>query len=795
MSGKYWQQKWDKMNFLKNDDMNADQENFKNLFNSIYDFLFILDLNGNIIEVNNAVVTVLGYTKDELHGKNVLAVHPPEYRDKANEIVGKMIEGKRESCPLPLLSKSGIHVPVETKIYHGQWNNEKVLIGISRNLSELAISEEKFFHVFDNNQALMAISKIDSGIFVNVNKTFLDKLGYDKSEIIGHSSKELNLFYDYNQRIDLALKIKENSIIENEQTTIYSKDNRPIHCLFSLSLIQIQTYNYLLTSAIDITALKQAEEKLKNSLKQQILLADISQNLLSLDDFDKKINKTLEIIGKHTDVSRVYIFEDNSEGTATCNTYEWCNDGITPQIQNLINIPYETIPSWKPMLEKEGRIFSTNIKELPGDLSAILEPQEIKSILVFPLFVHNRFWGFIGFDECKIEKNWKNEEVELVRTISGIISNYFDRHIFQKQLIESELRQKLAIENTQAGLWDWNIQTGELFVNDTWCKMIGYNKDEIEPNVQSWKERLNPDDMPLAMQNLKDHISGKSEYYESTHRFLTKSGKWKWVYDRGKIIEYDSNNQPKRAIGIHIDIDNQKRIEENLRNLNATKDKFFSIIAHDLRGPIGSMMQISEMISDKDGLDNETLSKFLNSQKELSKSTFQLLENLLNWAMFNREQIQYNPKIFELGSIVDENILNIKYRAQQKGISIITDYSHTYNVYADEDMVKLIIRNLLSNALKFTGKNGFIHIEFEQKDKYLEVKIIDTGIGISEENIEKIISDNEFYSTYGTANEKGTGLGLKLCKNFIVQNKGELKIESKINVGTTFSFTLPVFEF
>ena len=151
--------------------------------------------------------------------------------------------------------------------------------------------------------------------------------------------------------------------------------------------------------------------------------------------------------------------------------------------------------------------------------------------------------------------------------------------------------------------------------------------------------------------------------------------------------------------------------------------------------------------------------------------------------------------MFELSSIIDENIVNVKYRAKQKGISILTDYVHPYKVYADEDMVKLIIRNLLSNAIKFTGNEGFIRIEFEQKDKFLEVKFIDNGIGITEENIEKILSDKEFYSTQGTANEKGTGLGLKLTKSFIVLNKGELKIESEKGVGTRFIFTLPLYDF
>lgn len=256
--------------------MNADQENFKNLFNAISDFLFILDLEGNIVEINNAVMNTLGYEKDDLIGESVLLVHPPEYREEASKTVGEMIAGTKESCPLPLLAKSGIYIPVETKIYHGQWNKEKVLIGVSRNLSGLAISEEKLRLVFENNQSIMAISEVDTGIYLDVNKMFLDKLGYDRSEVIGHSSKELNIFYNYGQRDEMARKTQKKIILENEYLTICAKDGTPIHCLVSVSIIQIQTYNYLLTSAVDISTLIQAEEKLKKSLKQQTLIADIS---------------------------------------------------------------------------------------------------------------------------------------------------------------------------------------------------------------------------------------------------------------------------------------------------------------------------------------------------------------------------------------------------------------------------------------------------------------------------------------------------------------------------------------
>ena len=772
--------------------MDRDEINFENLFNAINDFLFILDLEGNIIEVNNAVDLFLEYTREELKNQNILCVYPKEYKEKALAIVENVIRGEKGSCLYPLLAKNGDYIPVETIIYPSKWNNRKVLIGISRNLSEISISEKKFRQTFDNSQTMMAISDIKQGIFIDVNKAFLNILGYSVEEVIGHSSKELNLFHDYKKRIELAEKTEKLQHIENEYIIINNKTGKDIHCLLSMSIINIQTYSYLLTSAMDISKLKVAEQQIKRSLYQQTLLADISQSFLDTENLNNKIQYTLQLMGKHTGVSRVYIFEDDSSGLITSNTYEWCNTGISPQMDDLQEIPYEVIPSWKKILNKEHKVFSTNIQELPNDILEILEPQGIKSILVLPLFVQNRFWGFIGFDECVREKAWDTEEVELLRTISGIISYSFERQLYQQQLHESELRLKLAIENTEAGLWDWNIKTGEVFFNDIWCNMLGYKTSEIETNVSAWEKLVHPFDMPYVMQDLNDHLEGNANFYENIHRLKTKSGQWKWIKDKGRVIEFDEDGKPARAIGTHIDIDEQKKIESELRDLNVSKDKFFSIIAHDLRGPIGSMMQISEMISEQQGLDSKTFSHFIVSQKELSKSTFQLLENLLNWARYNRDKITPKPQEIDLKTIIEETLMTIKYKASQKNISILTSIDHTATAYADKDMTTLIIRNLISNALKFTNHNGVISINTKDKEKVIEVIISDTGIGISEENIEKILSKNQYYSSYGTDNEKGTGLGLKLCKTFTEQNHGQFLIKSQLGKGSDFSFTLPI---
>ena len=771
----------------------VEDKNFKNIFNNINDFLFILDMNGNIIEVNNAVMSTLGYSKEELLGKSVLLVHPPEVRERAAETVGKMIAGERDSCPLQLLAKNNSQIPVETRVYKGTWDGQSVLIGVSRNLSEIALSEQKFFEVFDHSQVLMAISEMETGTFVNVNKPFLKALGYAEAEILGKSSRELNLFRDYAKRQEIIKKLSANESVDNVELEINTKSGGVLQCLFSATPLQIQTHRYLLTSASDITQRKIAENRLKHNLHQQSLLADIAQKLNQPGPLPPKLDLVLGLIGEHTNVSRIYIFEDDADGKSSSNTYEWCNHGISAQKEALQALPYELIPSWKRILQEQGRVFSTDITRLPQDLVAVLQPQGIKSLLVFPLFVRGKFFGFIGYDECSVSRDWGTDEIELLRTVASIIAGTFERVGFQKQLAQSEAQLKMAIENTEAGVWDWEIPTGHVYFNEIWYKMLGYNPGDIEPNVKSWEKLLHPEDMPGVLDILRRHLSGEAEVYQSVHRLRTKGGGWKWIMDKGRIIERDANGNPLRAIGTHIDLDAQKKTESDLRAANATKDKFFSIISHDLRGPMATMMQMAEFISKRhSAVTPEIFERVLREQSTMSRNTFQLLENLLSWARYNRDQIERKPADLNLCEVAALELENARLPAGEKNISVVSACTEHLQVYADKDMVRLIIRNLFSNAVKFTRPGGEVRIAVAREGEFAQVTVSDNGVGMAPEDIEKVLSDHDFYSTYGTTNEKGSGLGLKLCRNFTAVNGGKFSISSEKGKGTAFSFTLPL---
>jgi signal transduction histidine kinase/ligand-binding sensor domain-containing protein len=224
---------------------------------------------------------------------------------------------------------------------------------------------------------------------------------------------------------------------------------------------------------------------------------------------------------------------------------------------------------------------------------------------------------------------------------------------------------------------------------------------------------------------------------------------------------------------------------------NATKNKFFRIIAHDLRNPISTFVNTTNhMLEDYESRGVEKTKVFLTELNKLSKTTYNLLENLLEWSTNQMGDIKFEPKKINLSFLIKENIELVSHLLEIKMIKIYSSVPKLIEVVADEHMINAVVRNLLSNAVKFTGENGKIEISHAIINGYCKINIADTGVGIEEEDIDKLFRIDKHHSTFGTGNEKGSGLGLILCKDFIEKNGGEIFVESSPGKGSTFSFTL-----
>ncbi|HEX7583135.1 MAG TPA: PAS domain-containing sensor histidine kinase, partial [Prolixibacteraceae bacterium] len=375
----------------------------------------------------------------------------------------------------------------------------------------------------------------------------------------------------------------------------------------------------------------------------------------------------------------------------------------------------------------------------------------------------------------------------------GVIRNITDRKQAEEMLRQSEIKYRNLIETMPDGVYRSTHEGKFVEVNPAMVKMLGYeNKEDLMAiDIKSQLYFAPEDHESLVLDNSPKGLEVFS--------MKKKDGSTVWIEDHGWYLKNDEG-QILFHEGILRDVTERKMTEiqlqkysEELQELNATKDKFFSIIAHDLKNPFSSIVGFSEILKDEaKHLDIETIEQYAEILYSTSKNTYRLLENLLDWARVQQLGMPFRPGSIILKTIVSEVAELMVEKANSKLITIINHIPDNLIVRADEDMLKTILRNLVSNALKYTSANGTVEIKTVSLADGIEITVKDTGTGIKKEDIEKIFKVGSNYSRRGTENEIGTGLGLLLCKEFVVKHGGKIWVESEEGKGSEFKFILPL---
>lgn len=256
----------------------------------------------------------------------------------------------------------------------------------------------------------------------------------------------------------------------------------------------------------------------------------------------------------------------------------------------------------------------------------------------------------------------------------------------------------------------------------------------------------------------------------------------------------EGKNQQIELQNTNLSIVNKKLLEseDNLKKLVQTKDKLFSIIAHDLRSPFTVLIGLTEMLSRQvETLDPIEIAEFSNQLNQSSSKLLNLIENLLHWSRSQIGSIKLNPQIISLSKIVTDAFDVLGIQAKSKKIELRNEVPENLSVFADQESISIILRNLMSNAIKYTERDGVVTISAFQQDKRVIVKVSDTGIGIRPEKISILFKFEDSFSTVGTNQEAGTGLGLLVCREFIEMNGGDISVESVEGEGTNFTFSIP----
>ena len=289
----------------------------------------------------------------------------------------------------------------------------------------------------------------------------------------------------------------------------------------------------------------------------------------------------------------------------------------------------------------------------------------------------------------------------------------------------------------------------------------------------------------------------KERSEESCEVTLTIEGRpTLYVYITGHIADNDEKCQLTMADITQIKNNEIALIEYDikLRQLNADKDRFVSILGHDLKNPFGNILGLSEILfGEINSLKTEEIEEIASHIFESAKIINKLLEDMLMWARVQRGNISYQPLKLALADILRNIVEVLKPSTYLKGITISLTNADQINVYADTDMLKTILLNLISNAIKFTNIDGTINISAEKTDSDITISVSDNGIGIGQKDLSKLFDISAVQTTKGTAGETGTGLGLLLCKEFVEKHGGKIWVESEIGKGSDFKFTLPEF--
>ncbi|MBM2814363.1 MAG: sensor signal transduction histidine kinase [Ignavibacteria bacterium] len=383
--------------------------------------------------------------------------------------------------------------------------------------------------------------------------------------------------------------------------------------------------------------------------------------------------------------------------------------------------------------------------------------------------------------------------------VEGILHDISERKRAEEIIENDRYLLRCLIDNMNA----------YVFIKDTESRFIVVNKTLSEVmQPESPDNIIGKTDFDFYPKELADSYyledkeilsTGKS-FIDIEELGVDKNNEPIWILTT-KVPFYNPDGNIAGIVGISTNINERKKSEEairksaeELKELNATKDKFFSIIAHDLKNPMGNLKQLLNLVwSEFNNITSYELREYIDSLNQSAQRTYNLLENLLDWSGMQRGRFKYEPEDIDLYEIAFNTVYTLNSNATEKNIKLINEIQPDTFVLCDKEMIMTVVRNLTSNAIKFTIPGGSIVISaiINNENEHVEVTVTDNGIGISEENITQLFKIDANISTPGTADEKGTGLGLILCKEFIEKHGSRISVESQTGVGSSFKFILP----
>ena len=669
------------------------------------------------------------------------------------------------------------------KVLSDKYNNDISFLKLSG--QEIGKNEEMFRKAYLTSRDSININRLSDGMYVSVNEGFTKITGFTVEDVIGKTSLEINIWYDLNDRKAMVDELNSSGEVQNMEVKFLSKSGTIINGLITASLIDIEGVPHILSVIRDITIRKHAEEALA---KEQFLINALMNNLTDhvyFKDLESKFirnNKAhalsfgfsdpVQLIGK----SDFDFFEEKAARQAFDDEQAIIKSG-QPIMKEEKLTRKDSTDAWfsaikMPLSDNNGNIIGTfgisrditERKRIELESHALFEITEgitVTSNLDELLRLIHSSLGKVVYAE--------NFFIALHNQLTGLFSfPYFVDKV------------DTTPEPTSMGksCSDYVFRTVKplLLTQQIFDKLVEQNEVElVGSNSPSWIGiPLQTPSKVIGVMVLQ-HYEKENVYSERDVKFLISIA-----------------NQIAISIDRKMTEEEIKLKNELLQTINAEKDKFFSIIAHDLRGPLSAFVAATQIITEEiQTMSFEEIKDIAESMKTSATNIYSLLENLLEWSRLRRGGMDFIPVKLNLKKNIALSTNVLSEAARKKGIEIELSVPDELEVIADSHMFEAVMRNLVSNAIKFTSSGGKVNVEAVYKDDHsIEIKIRDSGIGMAPELLTRLFQINEKTSRPGTEGEPSTGLGLLLCKEFIEKHGGNIWVESEVGKGSTFSFTL-----
>lgn len=525
-------------------------------------------------------------------------------------------------------------------------------------------------------------------------------------------------------------------------------------------------------------------------------------------DQKKAIIESLRSIGEVSGSDRAYIFENRPHPQTgklcMCYIAEWCRVGVEAFIDDPVfqYLPYEGgLEEWARKLES-GQAIAAHVRELAPEARELLEKQQIRSLLLVPIVIEGKWWGYIGFDQCSHERLWEVYEIATLGMTGSCLCGILHSQRLHASIMAAEQRMRLAAIAGHSGVWEYNCETGRINVDQSFSDLLGYTQEQLGTTTDRWNRIVPPEERPALEAALQKCMKGEHTSFAHEHRALHANRSIRWLIMRGELIK-NEDGSPLRILGISTDITDFKAKEKELldakmraEEANRAKSEFMAMMSHEIRTPLNAILGFTDLLGDTQ-LDTQQ-AEYCRDIVAGGQTLLAVINQILD---HSRLEISNNIRLelvpADLRDQLETTMRLIREKAAERGLSlsIQVDNAIPDRLLIDAERLRQVINNLLLNAIKFTDK-GDVRLQVSLKALQGDVAriafiVTDTGVGIPHEKQSTIFDpfvqvDSSLTRSYG-----GVGLGLTICRRIVELMGGTIGVESTPGKGSTFTFVIP----